>query len=104
MKTVIIDGIKFQTTSDKEVKGRLTYDIKIISLGYEGPDTKYLVWSNIPNFELQGVIMPYMEFSAYATILTSFNYVCLQDLSLTKGNPASNTYVKILRYARIQNP
>lgn len=43
MKTVITDGIKFQTTSDKEVKGRLTYDIKIISLGYEGPDTKYLV-------------------------------------------------------------
>lgn len=79
MKAVIIDEIKFQTTSDKEVKGRLTYDIKIVSLGYEGSDTKYLVWSNIPNFELQGVIMLYMEFSAYVTILTSFNYVCLQD-------------------------
>lgn len=104
MKTVIIDGIKFQTTSMKEIKGKLTYDIKIVSLGYEGSDTKYLIWSNIPNFELQGVIMSYMEFSAYATILTSFNYVCLQDLSPTKGNPASNTYVKILRYARIQNP
>ena len=104
MKKMTIDGIEFQTTSMKEVKGRLTYDIKIVSLGYEGTDAKYLVWSNIPNFELQGVIMPYMEFSAYATILTSFNYVCLQDLSPTKGNPASNTYVKILRYARIQNP
>lgn len=103
MKTVIIDGIEFQTTSMKEVKGKLIYDIKIVSLGYEGPDAKYLVWSNIPNFELQGVIMPYMEFSAYATIITSFNYVCLQDLRPTKGNPASNTYVKILRYARIQN-
>jgi len=104
MKKVIIDSIEFQTTSMKEVKGRLTYDIKIISLGHEGQDAKYLVWSNIPNFELQGVIMPYMEFSAYATILTSFNYVCLQDFRPTKDNPASNTYVKILKYARIQNP
>ena len=77
MKKVIIDNIEFQTTSMKEVKGKLTHDIKIVSLGYEGSNTKYLVWSNIPNFELQGVIMSYMEFSAYATILTSFNYVCL---------------------------
>lgn len=104
MEKVIIDNIEFQTTSMKEVKGKLTYDIKIVSLGYEGLDTKYLVWSNIPNFELQGVIMPYMEFSAYAAIIISFNYVFLQDFRPTKGDPDSNTYVKILRYARIQKP
>ncbi len=104
MKTVIIDGIKFQTTSDREVRGRLTYDIKIVSLNKEGVDTEYLVWSNIPNFELQGVKMHYKEFSAYINTIVGFNYVFLQDLRPTQENPTISDCVKIIKYARILNP
>lgn len=43
MKTVIIDGIKFYIYSDKEVRGRLTYDIKIVSLKSTQGGRQYLV-------------------------------------------------------------
>lgn len=104
MKVVIIDGIEFQASSIGEVNDKFTFDIKVVALGGELGNNSYLVWSNIPNFELQGVKMNAKEFNSYCIIIGRFNYVRLQDLSPIQGDPTNSIYIRIFRYARILNP
>lgn len=105
MKTVIIDGIKFYIYSDREVCGRLTYDIKIVSLKSTQGGRQYLVWSNIPNLELSGIKMDIWELNSYELILKTYNYAEIQKLyQVKKRNNNDEPYVSIVKYARIQNP
>lgn len=104
MKTVIIDGIEFLSTSLEEVKGKITYDIKVVALGGELGNNTYLIWSSIPNFELQGVKMRAGEFNSYCIIIGRFNYARIQNLSPSQGDYNSRTYVRIFKFVRIQNP
>lgn len=104
MKTVIIDGIKFQTSLDKEVRGRITYDVKIVSLRSTQGGTQYLVWSNIPNFELLGIKMDVWELNSYELIIKMHNYVEMQKFYPAKKSPDNKTSVMITKYAKIQKP
>lgn len=105
MKTVIIDGIKFYIYSDREVRGKLTYDIKIVSLKSTQGSRQYLVWSNIPNLELSGIKMDIWELNSYELILKTYNYAEIQKLyQVKKRNNNDEPYVSIVKYARIQNP
>ena len=101
MKKMIIDGIEFQTTSLEEVRGKLIYDIKVIALGGDSMDSTALVWSNIPGFELQGIIMTRKEFSSYCIILTRFNYKQLQDWYPIDESHTGGTYIRIFKYAKV---
>lgn len=99
-----IDGIEFQTIDRYEVKGRPLYDIKVIALGGSSIDSTILVWSNIPGFELQGIVMSRREYSAYITILTKFNYKQLQDWRPVNEGNTGGKNIRIFKYAKIQNP
>lgn len=101
MKKMTIDGIEFQTIDMNEVRGKLTYDIKVIALGGNSIDSTALIWSNIPGFELQGIVMTRSEFSAYCTILTKFNYKQLQDWRPANEGHIDGTYIRIFKYAKV---
>lgn len=102
MKTIIIDGIKFQTASDREVRGRITYDIKVLTLRSTQDGRQYLVWSNIPNFELSGIKMDIWELNSYELIVKTYNYVEMQKLYPVKESPDGKVLIRITKYARIQ--
>lgn len=102
MKTVIIDGVKFQTILDKEIRGRLTYDIKVVTLRSTQDGTQYFVWSNIPNFELSGIKMDIWELNSYELIIKMHNYVEMQKFFPVKKSPDNKTSVMITKYVRIK--
>ena len=101
MKKMTIDGIEFQTIDMNEVRGKLTYDIKVITLGGDTIDSTVLVWSNIPGFELQGIVMSRREYSAYITILTKFNYKQLQDWRPVDEGNTGGKNIRIFKYAKV---